>query len=81
MRSTRHVDSQQAAGEQVLELEEPVEDEQGYVYEKFAILSHINKHTRYPGGAVRCPMAGAYAGLPTWECALRILAQATNDLA
>lgn len=56
-----------AAAAQVLELAEPVEDEQGYVYEKFAILQHITRSARYPGGAVPCPMAGAYAGLPTYE--------------
>ena len=58
----------------MLELEEPVEDEQGYVYEKAAIIGHIRKSTRYPGGGVPCPMAGSYAGLLTCECVLRIQA-------
>ena len=48
----------QAASVQVLELEEPVEDEMGYVYEKAAILAYIIRITRRPGEPVPCPVAG-----------------------
>ena len=48
---------------QVLELEEPVEDELGYVYEKAGILGYINTEThKHPGRPVLCPMAGKHAG-------------------
>ena len=38
-----------------MELEDPVEDERGYVYEKAAILDHIR--LKQPGQCV-CPVSG-----------------------
>lgn len=39
---------------QVMELNEPVEDQLGYVYEKAAILEMLRKR----GGTMKCPNAG-----------------------
>lgn len=39
---------------QIYDLDDPVEDEKGVVYEKQAILTHL----RQLGGASVCPVAG-----------------------
>ena len=39
---------------QRLEIEDPVEDQVGYVYEKASILQYIKEM----GGSVRCPAGG-----------------------
>ena len=43
---------------QIMELEEPVEDERGYVYEKAAILDHIRQQERRSPGQCVCPVSG-----------------------
>ena len=49
---------------QVLDLDDPVADQHGYVYEKQAILDHIS---RGRGGSAKCPVAG----MPTYEAIRR----------
>ena len=42
-----------------MELEDPVEDERGYVYDKAAILDHIRrKEQESPGSQCVCPVSG-----------------------
>jgi hypothetical protein len=41
---------------QILEIEEPVEDQKGFVYEKAAIIEHIRKNGT--GNEVACPHHG-----------------------
>lgn len=51
-RFPKYVDALQV---QVEELEDPVEDKHGYIYERSAIVDMI---TRQRGGAVKCPIMG-----------------------
>lgn len=55
---------------QILEIEEPVEDQKGFVYEKAAIIEHIRKHGM--GGEVACPHHGEAAGWQS-ECCIKCL--------
>lgn len=45
---------------QLLELDQPVMDLVGFVYDKAAILQHIKRMQHVPGGrqSVQCPVAG-----------------------
>ena len=43
---------------QVLELDEPVEDRRGFVYEKADIERYIQQHERRQGGPCPCPVSG-----------------------
>lgn len=41
---------------QLMEIEEPVEDQKGYVYEKHDVVYYINSN----GGSVKCPSSGKF---------------------
>lgn len=43
---------------QRLEIEDPVEDEKGYTYEKSAIINYIKEEGR--NGSVKCPAGGEW---------------------
>lgn len=44
---------------QILELQDPIEDEMGYVYDKASLLQYIRRELqRHPGREVQCPVAG-----------------------
>ena len=59
-----------------------MEDEMGYVYEKAAILAHINNFVpRYRGQQVPCPVAGKCAGLHASEYIHHIIKKCAGDLA
>ena len=61
-----HILAQLRAGTlvQLLDLECPVEDEKGYVYEKAAIIDYLRKEQRVGRGVAACPVAGGLSRPP-----------------
>ena len=51
---------------QIYELEDPVEDDKGVVYENEAILGYLRSHS----GSAPCPVSGAAPVFPFEECQL-----------
>ena len=46
-------------GKSIMELDDPVRDKRGYVYEKAPLLEYIKRKGQYNNGRAACPVAGA----------------------